>query len=191
MCHLAPRGVYYLRDGLHLPRLAWVFALIGGVANLFTTPFTQPNSIASVITSEFPAIPAWGVGVFLAIISWLVIVDVLWWFRNRVGPENFAVQGYNREKMYPDFVVQQTSDGRKFHHVLVLESKGEHLEGNPDTTYKRNVAEYFTKTGHRVSWQKLGADFKDHVFRFQILDQAQDHGRDWSDALSEILNASD
>jgi type III restriction enzyme len=113
--------------------------------------------------------------------------DVLWWFRNRVGPENFSVQGYKRQKMYPDFVVQQDSNGRKFHHVLVLESKGAHLEGNPDTEYKRNVANYFSKAGHRVTWQQLGEDFKDHVFRFQILDEAGDHGRDWSDELAQII----
>ena len=100
------------------------------------------------------------------------------------------MQGYKRQKMYPDFVVQQKHEGRKFHHVLVLESKGAHLEGNPDTNYKRDVASYFSKAGKRVSWQKLGKDFKDHVFRFQILDEAQPHGRDWQDALRELLVAS-
>jgi type III restriction enzyme len=115
--------------------------------------------------------------------------DVLWWFRNRVGPEHFAVQGYKRQKMYPDYVVQKNFEGRRFHHVLVIESKGAHLEGNPDTTYKRNVAKYFSQVGRQVSWQQLGADFKDHVFRFQILDEAQTHGSDWSDALKEALTA--
>jgi hypothetical protein len=71
--------------------------------------------------------------------------------------------------------------------VLVIESKGAHLEGNPDTTYKRNVASFFTKAGRRVSWQQLGEDFKDHVFRFQILDEAQPHGGDWSDVLKLVL----
>ena len=32
------------------------------------------------------------------------------------------------------------------------------------------------------------ADFKDHVFRFQILDEAQSLGRDWRDELREILS---
>ena len=67
--------------------------------------------------------------------------DVLWWYRNLVGPENFTIQGYRRHKIYPDFVVQQTHEGKSHHRVLVIESKGAHLEGNPDTTYKRKVAE--------------------------------------------------
>jgi hypothetical protein len=75
--------------------------------------------------------------------------------------------------------------------VLVIESKGEHLESNPDTDYKRNVAELFEKVGHEVTWQQLGEDFKDHIFRFQILDEAQELGRDWGDALAEVLQADD
>ena len=38
--------MYYLRDGLKSPALAWIYALVAGVAALTTTPFTQPNSIA-------------------------------------------------------------------------------------------------------------------------------------------------
>ena len=40
--------MYYLRDGLSSPALAWIYALVAGVAALTTTPFTQPNSIAIV-----------------------------------------------------------------------------------------------------------------------------------------------
>ena len=44
--------MYYLRDGLGSPALAWLYALIAGIAVLFTTPFTQPNSIAGVLDSQ-------------------------------------------------------------------------------------------------------------------------------------------
>jgi type III restriction enzyme len=112
--------------------------------------------------------------------------NVLWWYRNLVAKDQFAIQGYKRERLYPDFVVQKGTE-RPQHTVLVLESKGKHLEGNPDTTYKRNVAEYFEEVGRRVSWQQLGEGFKDHVFRFQILDEAHDFGRDWKDQLRDLL----
>ncbi len=71
--------------------------------------------------------------------------------------------------------------------MIVVQSKGKHLEGNPDTIYKRKVTDYFEKVGKKVTWQKLGEGFADHVFRFQILDQAQLGGRDWSDELRRIL----
>ena len=113
--------------------------------------------------------------------------QVLWWYRNRVGPENFTIQGPRRHKIYPDFVVQGEYQGRTFHRVWVVESKGAHLAGNADTQYKRNVASYFDKVGKQVTWQQLGEDFKDHVFRFQVLDQASDFGSDWKNALHKML----
>jgi AGCS family alanine or glycine:cation symporter len=65
--------MYYLRDGLKMPRLAWAYALIAGVAALTTTPFTQPNSIAVALQAEFSVNP-WVSGVLIAILTWLVII---------------------------------------------------------------------------------------------------------------------
>lgn len=65
--------MYYLRDGLHMPRLAWAYALIAGVAALTTTPFTQPNSIAVAFEAEFSINP-WVSGVIIAVLTWLVII---------------------------------------------------------------------------------------------------------------------
>jgi type III restriction enzyme len=113
--------------------------------------------------------------------------DVLWWYRNLVGTENFAIQGYKRNRIHPDFVVQSGTKEKPEHRVLVVESKGKHLQGNLDTTYKRKIAGFFDKTGKKVPWQQLGQDFKDHVFRFQILDEAQMLGRDWRDELRDFL----
>src|SRR5690349_23403563 len=65
--------MYYLRDGLKSPALAWLFALVAAVAALTTTPFTQPNSIALVVNSVF-GIPQLAAGVAIAILTWLVII---------------------------------------------------------------------------------------------------------------------
>jgi AGCS family alanine or glycine:cation symporter len=82
--------MYYLRDGLKRPWLAWLFAFIAGLACLFTTPITQPNSVAIVLGSQLK-LHELGVenrtaadididrdrliiGVVLAILTWLVIV---------------------------------------------------------------------------------------------------------------------
>jgi alanine or glycine:cation symporter, AGCS family len=65
--------MYYLRDGLGSPRLAWAYALIAGVAALTTTPFTQPNSIAVAFQAEFSMNP-WVSGVLIAVLTWLVII---------------------------------------------------------------------------------------------------------------------
>ena len=65
--------MYYLRDGLKSPALAWIYALVAGVAALTTTPFTQPNSIAVAVNSVF-GVPTWIVGVVVAVLTWAVII---------------------------------------------------------------------------------------------------------------------
>jgi len=65
--------MYYLRDGLKSPALAWVYALVAGVAALTTTPFTQTNSIALVMHSAVQ-VPRWLTGVVVAVLTWLVII---------------------------------------------------------------------------------------------------------------------
>jgi AGCS family alanine or glycine:cation symporter len=65
--------MYYLRDGLRSPALAWSYALVAGVAALTTTPFTQPNSIAVAQENVF-GIPTWVTGVVVAVLTWAVII---------------------------------------------------------------------------------------------------------------------
>jgi alanine or glycine:cation symporter, AGCS family len=82
--------MYYLRDGLKSPKLAAIFAVLGGCGVLFTTPLTQPNSVAHSLASQIRKsdidlgtlmvgpIPIDGlqlaIGVVLAVLTWLVIV---------------------------------------------------------------------------------------------------------------------
>ena len=117
--------------------------------------------------------------------------QVLWWYRNLVGADQFSIQGYRRNKIYPDFVVQEGREkGREkkpIASVLVVEAKGKHLKGNEDTNYKRSIADYFGKVGHKVSWQKLAEDFTDNRFRVQVLDEG-DYLDNWRDELKKLLD---
>jgi AGCS family alanine or glycine:cation symporter len=65
--------MYYLRDGFKSPKLAWIYAAVAGIAALTTTPFTQPNSIAVVLNSQF-GWSTWIVGIVLAVLTWAVII---------------------------------------------------------------------------------------------------------------------
>lgn len=153
------------------------------------TPLTHPDDGKPVAKSLFDFVEREGKNDWERSIALCLDRDekVLWWYRNCVGKDNFSIQGYRKSRIFPDFVVQGAESGEPVHRVLVLESKGSHLEGNPDTKYKRAIAGFFEDTGKKVSWQKLGEEFKDHVFRFQVLDEAQPHGRDWKDELKDIL----
>src|SRR4029450_12482878 len=75
-----PRGdtvltgpMYYLRDGVRSPVLAWLFAFVAAVAALTTTPFTQPNSMALVLDTAV-GIPRLVSGIVIAVLTWLVII---------------------------------------------------------------------------------------------------------------------
>src|SRR6266851_2890640 len=70
---LSAGPMHYLRDGMKMPRLGWLYALVAGIAALTTTPFTQPNSIAVVWKSQF-GIPTLVSGVIVAVLAWLVII---------------------------------------------------------------------------------------------------------------------
>jgi AGCS family alanine or glycine:cation symporter len=71
--HVSAGPMHYLREGLRSPALAWLYALVAGVAALTTTPFTQPNSMAVVLESQFH-IPTWASGAGIAVLAWLVII---------------------------------------------------------------------------------------------------------------------
>ena len=113
--------------------------------------------------------------------------QVLWWYRNLVGHDNFAIQGFRKNRIFPDFVVREELEKKPVARVLVLDSKGARLKGNDDTKYKRRVADYFGMAGKNVTWQQLGEGFESHQFRFQILDEGDYQDKDWRDALKNLL----
>lgn len=113
--------------------------------------------------------------------------EVLWWYQNKVGRDSFAIQGFRKNRIHPDFVVQNGEDEKPMARVVVVESKGRHLGGNPDTEYKRKIAGHFETMGKKVSWQKLGEGFDKHEFRFQILDEGLYDS--WKDELNKLLRS--
>jgi len=66
-----------------------------------------------------------------------------WWHRN-VARAQYGLQGWRRDKVYPDFVFAQVArDGRDC--VVVMETKGLHLAGNDDTRYKQRLLATLTE----------------------------------------------
>ena len=64
-----------------------------------------------------------------------------WWHRVAVRQRgDYYLRGWKQERVWPDFIAMAgETEGKP--HVLVFETKGEHLMGNPDTEYKRRVLE--------------------------------------------------
>jgi type III restriction enzyme len=63
---------------------------------------------------------------------------VSWWHRNVARAGQYHLQGWRKNKVYPDFIFAMTgSEGER--KLVVIETKGDQLAGNLDTEYKRKL----------------------------------------------------
>ena len=64
-----------------------------------------------------------------------------WWHKVAARQRSdYYLRGWKQDRIWPDFVAMGGETAGKSH-VLVFETKGEHLRGNPDTDYKQKVLE--------------------------------------------------
>ncbi len=94
---------------------------------------------------------------------------VRWWHRIAVH-QDWHLQGWQRARVYPDFLacLEERSDGKL--RFTVLETKGLHLKGNDDTAYKDRLFELLTchsQTALTVGELKLG--LKTQQMRFELM----------------------
>ena len=62
-----------------------------------------------------------------------------WWHRVAVRQRgDYYLRGWRQDRIWPDFVAMAGRNSAK-PHVLIFETKGEHLRGNPETEYKQKV----------------------------------------------------
>jgi type III restriction enzyme len=83
--------------------------------------------------------------------------SLIWWHRN-VARHQYVLQGWRRERIYPDFLfaVQRGNQYVKGNRLVVLETKGDHLQGNLDTEYKRAVLALMTEAFKIDQTQRVG-----------------------------------
>ena len=65
---------------------------------------------------------------------------IQWWHRI-AAKQGYFLQGWRRDRVYPDFIacLQRSQTGAQ--RLCLFETKGQHLEGNSDTTYKQELIE--------------------------------------------------
>ena len=108
--------------------------------------------------------------------------QLLWWYRN-LSRQDYRLQGWRKNGIYPDFIVSRTSasDKTDFDKVLVVESKGIHLK-NDDTDYKKQVFKLCNQLAEAKSWTELGMEFPEHRIVFELV-----HGDEWQKVLNKLL----
>ena len=76
---------------------------------------------------------------------------VQWWHRVAVRQQGeYYLQGWKQGRIYPDFVAMANET-----RLLIFETKGEHLIGNPDTEYKQKVLKALEGAFNAVGTVKL------------------------------------
>ena len=96
---------------------------------------------------------------------------VLWWVRNKTGKEWYAIQGWKKNKVRPDFIVAKKKESEELEIVYILESKGEQLLGTKDTAYKKALLDLMTeihKAGELQIIKTTLNDLNEHVEAYLI-----------------------
>ncbi len=76
-----------------------------------------------------------------------------WWHRN-VAKYQYGLQGWRRDKVYPDFIFAQVNN-KKGSRLVVMETKGAHLK-NEDTEYKQRLFSFLTTSYKDQQMRKVG-----------------------------------
>lgn len=105
--------------------------------------------------------------------------NVIWWARNKVGNGWYAVQGWQRNRVHPDFIIARKNNKNDLEFVYVAESKGDQLAGNEDTQYKNDLFNLMngmkgkiSKTATKLTTLKMN----DH-FVFEVIRQGEEQRR--------------
>lgn len=112
--------------------------------------------------------------------------DAVKWWHRLVVKQDYHLQGWQRNRIYPDFLacMERQEDGAV--QFTVLETKGEHLKGNDDTAYKQRLFDLLTE--HYNTALEAGAvelpdaDGKQMVFKMLMEDS-------WKSELVECMNS--
>ena len=90
---------------------------------------------------------------------------IQWWHRVAARQQGeYYLQGWKQGRIYPDFVAMANET-----RLLIFETKGEHLIGNPDTEYKRKVLKALEGTFNAVGTVTL-RDGSNSIFRLVFSD---------------------
>ncbi len=107
---------------------------------------------------------------------------LLWWYRN-MSKQDYHIQGWKRNKIYPDFIAAEVNSDDKtdYGNVYVLETKGLHLK-NEDTKYKQDVFALCNELGIKKAWKELDLDFPDKKMQFQVIFEDE-----WKSKINKIF----
>ncbi len=108
--------------------------------------------------------------------------NLLWWYRN-MSKQDYHIQGWKKNKIYPDFIASdiKEEDKNDYESVYILETKGLHLK-NEDTKYKQDVFALCNELGTKKTWEELNFDFLNKKVEFQVIFEDE-----WKSRINKIF----
>lgn len=108
---------------------------------------------------------------------------VRWWHKIAVH-QDWHLQGWQRNKVYPDFLACVHETGKGKFRFAVLETKGLHLKGNDDTGYKERLFELLEKVSEKgVNVGELKLAVAQSEMRFELMLE-----NNWRERIKRPLN---
>jgi len=103
------------------------------------------------------------------------------WYRN-VPHRGYYVQGWQKSRIYADFIFTTTGDDKKdYRKVFVLETKGLHLK-NENTKYKQSVFALCNKHAKLKTWNQLVPAMRDKEITYEVVFEDE-----WKKRLNQLL----
>ena len=103
--------------------------------------------------------------------------DSISWWHKIAAKQQYHLQGWRRQRVYPDFVACRRGEGK----LLILETKGVHLKGNEDTGYKQKLLETLEAAYNKaIDRGELRVCEPPAVFRMMFEDR-------WKEQISELV----
>lgn len=107
---------------------------------------------------------------------------LFFWYRN-IPRRDYAIQGWRKQKIYPDFIFTEADSqkGTEHERVFIAETKGLHLK-NEDTDYKKAVFDICNAMVAEKKWEELKLAFKNKSIRFEVIFEDE-----WKRKLNSLL----
>ena len=104
--------------------------------------------------------------------------NAIYWWHRVAARQDYYLQGWRRQRVYPDFVARRREDGK----LLILETKGIHLKGSEDTSYKKKLLATL-EDAYSAAFERGQIQFNEPPATFRMMFEDK-----WQEQVSELLN---
>ncbi len=104
--------------------------------------------------------------------------NAIYWWHRVAARQDYYLQGWRRQRVYPDFVACRKDDGK----LLILETKGIHLKGSDDTGYKKKLLAILEEA-YSTAFERGQMKISEPPTTFRMMFEER-----WKEQVSELLN---